>query len=280
MVAVVASALAAPAQATFPGKNGLIAYERMGLDNRSHGIWAVDETSGTKHRLIGGDVYDPAWSPNGRLIAYRQRGRSQGVFVARADGSEPRRITNQQDKHPAFSPTGKRIAFDRYTTGHGFDIVSMRLDGSRVRRVASGRDPVYSPDGRWIAYMSGGTGRAPTATSIHVTRPTGADARTIFTSDSDDFISDLDWSPDSARIAFHSFKLGLVTMDAEGANRKSIGPYASPISYSPNGRFIAFPGSSSGGDTIEAAPSGGGASSTVAHVSTAIGGLAWQPRPH
>jgi Tol biopolymer transport system component len=270
---------AAPASAAFPGSNGVIAYERLAPDNESHGIWAVDTVTQHKRRLAGRGAFDPAWSPNGRMIAYRKRGRSQGIFVANANGSNARRVSDQADKHPAFSPSGKRVAFDRQSPGSGFTVISARLDGSNRRRIADGRDPVYSPDGHWIAYLNGGTGRNPVPPTIHVVHPAGSGDRTIFTAGSDDFITDLDWAPDDDQIAFDSFRLGLVTMDPDGSNQQTLGPYGSPLSYSPDGRFIAFPGSFSpgGGTTIATVPVGGGPTTDVAHINAYIDALAWQP---
>jgi hypothetical protein len=277
----VALAAAAPAHATYPGKNGLIAYGRLGSDNRARGIWAVNPYNGRKQRLVGGDVYDPAYSANGRRLAYRRRGHAQGIFVARADGSHAQRVTDQDDKHPAFSPSGKRVAFDRHQSGLGpasFTIFSTRLDGTHSHRVAYGRDPVYSPNGKWLAYMSGGTGRSPTPTSIHIVRPGGSGDITIFTAATDDFVTDLDWAPDSARIAFHSLQQGLVTMNPDGSNQQALGAYPAPVSYSPDGQWLAYVYGK--GREIWEVPAGGGTTGgDIQNVLAVIGSLAWQPQP-
>jgi len=57
---------------------------------------------------------EPAWSPNGRLIAFASRrdGRSH-IYVMRADGTHIRRVTDGEsdDDGPAWAPDRRRIAF-------------------------------------------------------------------------------------------------------------------------------------------------------------------------
>jgi TolB protein len=83
---------------------------------------------------------DPAWSPDGRRIAFRrydgQLGfRSAGpsdIFVVNADVSGLRRLTRQAAnlRWFAWSPDGRTIAFLR----HG-DVYVVKDDGSGERRL-------------------------------------------------------------------------------------------------------------------------------------------------
>ena len=51
----------------------------------------------------------PAWSPDGRQIAYSD---DAGLFVRRIDGGEPRRVASGNDLHsPAWSADGKFLAY-------------------------------------------------------------------------------------------------------------------------------------------------------------------------
>src|SRR5262245_8217964 len=57
---------------------------------------------------------DPAWSPDGRKIAFvgRRDGKPE-VYVMNADGSGRRNLTRNpgRDRAPAWSPDGRTIAF-------------------------------------------------------------------------------------------------------------------------------------------------------------------------
>src|SRR6187431_248232 len=61
-----------------------------------------------------GDVQTPAWSPDGRKLAFvsRRDGNAE-VYVMNADGSGLRNVTGtpSDDLDPAWSPDGRAIAF-------------------------------------------------------------------------------------------------------------------------------------------------------------------------
>ena len=60
-----------------------------------------------------GDDY-PAWSPDGKKIAFMSRREGNGeIYVMDADGDNPIRLTNNEfagDGQPAWSPDGNKIA--------------------------------------------------------------------------------------------------------------------------------------------------------------------------
>lgn len=101
-----------------------------------------------------GQDRQPAWSPNGKLIAFvSNRWNGPHVWLMRADGSGQRLlVARPKDGQvtPDFAPNGRRIAVVK-----GARVLTMSLDGTH-RKVLSGRgtiltQPVYSPDGRSIA---------------------------------------------------------------------------------------------------------------------------------
>ena len=106
---VVCSAFAAPvAEASLPGRNGVIAFGReVPRGDAISTLWTVDPQSGRVRQLthvsrrcgrdpLWLDEY-PSFSPSGRLIAYRHESscgpRSPtGIYVMRSDGSGRRLI--------------------------------------------------------------------------------------------------------------------------------------------------------------------------------------------
>ncbi len=96
----------------------------------------------------------PAWSPDGKLIAFVSRRDGPGhIFVMNADGTGARRVTTSpmEDDHPSWSADGKKIVFGR--EGALFVVPSA---GGPAKRVGKGfgnaADPAWSPDGKHIAY--------------------------------------------------------------------------------------------------------------------------------
>jgi len=121
-----------------------------------------------RHKVSLGRGTEPAWSPDGRWIAYVSGG---SLFVTSPDGTRQRQLTHGvsvPDGPPSWSPDGRRIAFDCCKVG--IDVVDVR--NGRVRGVGTlpGGVPSWSPDGKWIAV---------TSDALWLVRPDGSGARQI-----------------------------------------------------------------------------------------------------
>jgi Tol biopolymer transport system component len=124
----------------------------------------VMNADGSGQRLLARG-HAPAWSPNGRRIAFRSDRDGNGeIYVVNFDGSGLRRLTRDpaSDGGPVWSPKGGTIAFERFRNGNT-DIWVMNADGSTQRnltpearppRRARDSGPAWSPDGRRIAFTT------------------------------------------------------------------------------------------------------------------------------
>ena len=116
-----------------------------------------------------GDDDDPAWSRDGKRIAFRsERAGAYGIFVIGATGRGLKRLTSNSaffDYGPAWSPDSTRIAFvsrrSEGTKDYQDEIDVIKADGTgRIRfpklsfeRVAF--PPAWSPDGKQLVFQSG-----------------------------------------------------------------------------------------------------------------------------
>jgi TolB protein len=139
-------------------------------------IWVM-RSDGTGARRLAGSArgasdHDPAWSPDGRLIAFSStrawlRGeRGSELYVMRSDGTGVRRLTrnsrHRNDFEPSFSPDGRHLV---YVSDRGYaELFRIGVDGRGQRQLTASHDsgedvsrdrsPDWSPDGRRIAFVS------------------------------------------------------------------------------------------------------------------------------
>lgn len=112
-------------------------------------------------RSAGSAERTPAWSPDGRSVAYfSDAGGSYQLMIAAQDGLTPARAIALPEPSyyytPAWSPDGTKIL---YTDAHlrlwVTDVVSgrsTRVDTDPYMQPDRSLNPVWSPDSRWIAY--------------------------------------------------------------------------------------------------------------------------------
>ena len=172
-----------------------------------------------QRRLITRDGHGPAWSPDGRRIAFVGsvgRGRhNPEIYVVNADGSGQRSLTRNTrgDTNPVWSPDGRRIAFVS-----NWQVWVMNADGSGQRsltRTNGARNvaPSWSPDGQRIAFERRVGRQKYRGTALEYGQCGRCDGRV-------------------------SFQVYVMNADGSGA-RKLAQDSAHPV-WSPDGREIAF----------------------------------------
>jgi Tol biopolymer transport system component len=198
------------------------AQERIAFTSYSEGDARIGLVApdGSGRGLIPGqrgNTFDPAWSPDGALIAFASDrdarrdpydGGPFSIYVMARDGSNVRRVTTPRDASdyaPTFSPDGRSVAFVRSAADEGLTgLYVVGLDGSGDRMVVALDDvfePAWSPDGSTIAYSRSviDERRSRVSASLWAVPAAGGEQR-LLASDG----RSPAWSPDGSRIAFAS----------------------------------------------------------------------------
>jgi TolB protein len=213
----------------------------------------------------GLDDADPAWSPDGRRIAFARNsgGRDawgtelRAIYVMDTDGSHVvRRSSTGYDRAPAWSPDGRKIAFA--SSGYIYAL-SADEDGTAPVRLsyaeAFNGAPAWSPDGGKIAFVSDAAA-SDFVSDIYVMNADGSGITALVFfqgpwKDGITFYSQPAWSPDGRQVALAACPRGrdecsVAVVNADGSGMRTLaaavagaGGYAKPT-WAPDGRTIAF----------------------------------------
>ena len=166
-------------------------------------------------RVPGSSVLWPAWSPDGKQIAFMRRrpivpkqSPTYAIFIINSDGTGEFRVTEGDDDEyrASWSPDGKYLAFtsDRLAIpGKGQeDAWTVNIATKALRRltrtVSLTSSVAWSPDGKYIAYRDDISGH----TTIHLMRADGSGQHELVKGKDGDWRSLPSWSVDSQSVLY------------------------------------------------------------------------------
>jgi Tol biopolymer transport system component len=247
--------IAPTAQATFPGRNGRIAFQAA--TDAGIQIFSVRANGHDLRQVthLDGDATTPDWSPDGMRLAFSWN--ECHVAFVDADGANPVVLPNVPaeadpsiqvcETDPSYLPDGQRVAYERYDPSIEDDAVwLMNVDGSHRTRIVGGgaADVNASPDGRHLTFKSGDLG------ALYIVNIDGSEEHQI--SPDLGIAFKHDWAPDGSRIVFSDVadpepgqSVNIVTIDPDGSNLRFVTDYtggrrAYVGGYSPDGQWIVF----------------------------------------
>jgi TolB protein len=227
-------------------------------------------------------IISPAWSPDGRRLAYVSFENKKPVVYVHSLADGKRHVAANfkgSNSAPTWSPDGARLAVSLSRDG-GSQIFLVNADGSGVRRLAqsSGIDtePVFSPDGQTI-YFTSDRGGSP---QIYRMPAGGGEAHRV-TFDGTYNVSPR-ISPDGKALAYiarNSGKFQVATMDLATRQVQVLTDSdkdESP-SFAPNGRMILLATVNAGRGVLFAVSSDGRIKQRLPYAGGDVREPAWGP---
>jgi len=164
---------------------------------------------------------EPAWSPDGRFIAYASDEEGNfDIWVQPVGGGNPIQVTRSpaHDWQPDWSPDGNSLVFRSERDGGGLWVVP--AFGGRERRLSSfGYRPRWSPDGKKVLCLSPGE-RVNEYPDVFIVDLDGTSSKEVSTSvstnQSDAKFGLVGWHPDGRRISFLTDDGGFWTTPISG----------------------------------------------------------------
>ena len=264
-------------------RGDLIAYSCREQKNAWYAICTMRSDGTERERMTSKlPTTDPAWSPDGRRIAFTRNQdvgeatlfTSDDIYVIDAEGGDAVPLTAEVEGRsfgqPTWSPDGRQIAFvdgesvnSAVPSRYGA-LAVMSADGSNMRRLTGSpnKDPDWSPDGREIVFVRGANLSSAAAVNddVFVLDVASGATRPLVRTPPGTYEGAPAWSPDGSRVAFVRTNVafsgiggtaGIYVVNRDGSGERLVREYQlsldapHSLAWSPDGTTIAFETSAS-----------------------------------
>ena len=249
-----------PVHATYPGKNGRIAF----ISNLSgtYQLYTINPDGSDMRQITnlpptGNALWFPDYSPDGRQIVFsHDMTGALEMYVINADGTGLTQVTHDGlvDIFARWSPDGQRFVFMSASLKNGAGVITTMLTNGTDRVVLTDDipydsiQPEYTPDGKQIVFTSQAGGLI---SALWIMDADGSHKRRL--TDPPLEAGGPSISPDGSRLALSSHQdspkpADVWIMNVDGSGLQRVRKFALAPIFSPDGTKLVFmQGTSAGG---------------------------------
>jgi Tol biopolymer transport system component len=259
VTAVTAVAAAAPAFATYGGRNGLLVYQQQA---GPHVQLFTAKPDGSQARQLtefpDSDAVAAAWSPDGTKIAFMRYWAQQGsrgerwhLYTMNADGTGQRDFGRKLRGSPAWLPDSRHLLTGRSLRYVILDSATGGLRDAGIPGVGVTNSPCFLGKGGSVAFLAERV-KPTSGRAIFVGRLGGGAGSLKRITPWEPIADKIDCSPDGTRVAFSTPEFGppqsanVYTIGVDGTGLQQLthnrgGKINNGLdSFSPDGKKIAF----------------------------------------
>ena len=225
-----------------------IAAESRAADGKERVVLQVSDSDGFNPQTIFSSnepVLSPAWSPDGRRLAYVSfENRKPAIYIQEVFSGQREKIADFPGINgaPAWSPDGRELAITLSKDGnpdiHIMDVASRSLRAI-TRHPAIDTEPAWAPDGRSLVFTSD---RGGSPQIYRVSASGGEPQRVTFEGK---YNARASYSSDGKRLTMVTrdggeFRIGVLDLATKAFRTVSDGNLDESPSFAPNGSMIIY----------------------------------------